>query len=171
MPGNFSGRYWGKVNAARLPVAPAKAIEVPHQIAATIRRIARKKMQSDVNTACWKRWLEHRRKDGFRFSRLQWERAKSQQHGGAQRIALWEHVPAVRFFDEGLWWRLSACHLRTRYDLDHFQQIMKDHPLPRRWRLRDNDRVRLLCDASKFIAALARLDKPQGCFLTFSQAG
>lgn len=30
----------------------------------------------------WKRWLEHRRKDGFRFSRLQWERAKSQPHGG-----------------------------------------------------------------------------------------
>ena len=128
-------------------------------------------MQSDVNTACWKRWLEHRRKDGFRFSRLQWQRSMGQYHGGAQRIALWEHVPAVRFFDEGVWWRLSAYHLRTRYDRDHFQQIMKDHPLPKRWRLRDNDRVRLLCDASSFIAALARLDKPQGCFLTFSQAG
>ena len=170
MPGNFSGRYWGKVNAARLPTAASKSIEVPDKIAATIRRIARKKMQSDVNTACWKRWLEHRRKDGFRFSRLQWQRAKSQQHGGAQRIALWEHVPAVRFFDEGQWWRLSACHLRTRYDRDHFQQIMKDHPLPKRWRLRDNDRVRLLCDASAFIAALARLDKPQGCFRRFAQA-
>jgi hypothetical protein len=171
MPGNFTGRYWGKVNAKRLPVATAKDLEVPHQIAATIRRIARKKMASDVNTSCWKRWLDRMWKGNLRFSRLQWQRAKSQLHGGAQRIALWEHLPAMRFFDEGQWWLTSACHLRMRYDRDHFQIILKEHPLPKRWRPRDNDRVRLLCNASSFIEQLSRLQRPEGCFLTFSQAG
>ncbi len=51
----------------------------------------------------------------------------------------------MRFFDEGLWWLTSACHLRMRYDRDHFQIILKEHPLPKRWRPRDNDNVRLLC--------------------------
>ncbi len=171
MPGNFSGRYWGKVNAARLPVALAKAIEVPHQIAATIRRIVRKKMATDVNTSCWKRHLEHLRSDGWRVSRLQWETAKSRLHSGAAIIPLWSTLPAIKHEEDGMSFSAPACELRIKYDREHFQQVIKSHPLPRRWRLRDNDRVRLLCDASKFIAALARLDKPEGCFLTFSQAG
>ena len=171
MPGNFSGRYWGKVNAARLPCAASKSIEVPDKMAATIRRIARKKMQHDVNNACWKRWLGYMWKGNFRFSRLQWQRAKSQHHGGAQRIALWDHIPALRFFDQGEWWHSSAYHDRTRYDRDHFQQIIKDHPLPRRWKPRHNDRVRLLCNASAFIEQLARMQRPAGSFLAFSQKG
>jgi hypothetical protein len=44
-------------------------------------------------------------------------------------------------------------------------------PLPRRWRLRDNDRVRLLCDASAFIEQLAWLHTPVGSFLRFSRTG
>ena len=44
-------------------------------------------------------------------------------------------------------------------------------PAARRWRLRHNDRLRLLCDASKFIAALSRLHQPErGGFLTFSRS-
>jgi hypothetical protein len=171
IPGNFSGRYWGKVNAARLPVAPAKAIEVPRQIAATLRRIARKKMQSDVSSSCWKRHLEHLYRDGWHMSRLQWEMAKGRLHSGAMRIPVWLNLPAIHDKVDGVSFTVPASDFRVRYDREHFQQIMTSHPLPRRWRLRHNDRVRLLCDASKFIAALARLDKPQGCFLTFSKKG
>ncbi len=171
MPGNFSGRYWGKVNAARLPVAPAKAIEVPHQIAATIRRIACKKVQSDVSSSCWKRHLEHLYRDGWHMSRLQWEMAKGRLHSGAARIPMWMTLPAIHDKVDGVSFTVPASDFRVRYDREHFQQIMTSHPLPHRWRLRHNDRVRLLCDASSFIAALARLDKPEGSFLTFSQAG
>ncbi len=57
------------------------------------------------------------------------------------------------------------------YDRDHIQQILRSHPLPKRWRLRHNDRVRLLCNASAFIAALSRLQGPERCYLRFSQAG
>ena len=128
-------------------------------------------MQHDASTVSLEALAGAPAQSRVPVQRLQWERAKSQYHGGAQRIALWDHMPALRFFDAGEWWRLSACHLRTRYDRDHFQQIMQDHPLPRRWRLRHNDRVRLLCDASSFIAALARLHQPEGSFRTFSQAG
>lgn len=59
MPGNFSGRYWGKINARLHPLAQAKELEVPPKMAAMIRRIARKKMQHDATTARWNRHLEH----------------------------------------------------------------------------------------------------------------
>ena len=171
MPGNFSGRYWGKVNAARLPTAASKSIEVPDKVAATIRRFARKKMQGDVSSSCWKRHLEHLRRDGWHLSRLQWERAKAQFHAGAQRIAVWTTLPAMTHTEDGMTYKIPASHLRLRYDREQFRGILHDHPLPKRWRLRHNDRVRLLCDASAFVAALARLDKPEGCFRAFSQAG
>lgn len=171
MPGNFSGRYWGKINAKCLPVAPAKALEVPDKMAATLRRIARKKMQGDVSSSCWKRHLEHLYRDGWQLSRLQWERAKAQFHSGAQRIAVWTTLPAMQHREDGMTFSIPASDTRLRYDREQFRGILHDHPLPRRWRLRHNDRVRLLCDASAFVAALARLDKPEGSFLTFSQAG
>jgi hypothetical protein len=170
LPGNFSGRYWGKINAARLPVAAAQVIEVPHKMAAMIRRIARKKMQSDVSSSCWKRHLEHLYRDGWHISRLQWETAQSRLHSGANIIPVWSTLPAMTHKEDGMTFSFPAADLRIKYDREHFQQIMKSHPLPRRWRLRHNDRLRLLCDASKFIAALARLHQPEGCFLTFSQA-
>lgn len=47
------------------PLSSAQAIEVPHKMAATIRRIARKKMQSDVSSSGWKRHLEHLYRDGW----------------------------------------------------------------------------------------------------------
>ena len=61
--------------------------------------------------------------------------------------------------------------LTDTYDRDHFQIILKEHPLPKRWRPRDNDSVRLLCNASSFIEQLSRLQRPEGSFLKFSQAG
>ena len=149
----------------------SKKLEVPDKVAATIRRIARKKMATDVNNACWKRHLEHLYRDGWHVSRLQWETAKGRLHSGAAIVPLWSTLPAMQHTEDGMTCSVPACELRIKYDREHFQQIMKSHPLPRRWRLRHNDRVRLLCDASSFIAALARLDKPEGCFLAFSQAG
>lgn len=172
MPGNFSGRYWGKVNAARLPVASAKELEVPDKVAAIIRRIARKKVQHDVNNACWKRHLEHLYRDGWHVSRLQWETAKGRLHSGAAIVPLWSTLPAMQHKEEdGIAFSFPAHELRIKYDHEHFQQILTSHPLPKRWRLRHNDRVRLLCNASTFIAALARLQRPEGSFRTFSQAG
>ena len=114
--------------------------------------------------------LEHLRRDGWRVSRLQWETAKSSLHSGAAIVPLWSTLPAMQHEEDGMMFSAPACELRIKYDREHFQQIMTSHPLPRRWRLRHNDRVRLLCDASKFIAALTRLHQPEGSFRTFSQA-
>jgi hypothetical protein len=105
------------------------------------------------------------------MSRLQWEMGKGRLHSGAERIPMWMTLPAIHDKVDGVSFTVPASDFRVRYDREHVQQIMKSHPLPRRWRLRHNDRVRLLCDASSFIAALARLHQPEGCFLTFSHAG
>uniref|UniRef100_UPI00378382FA hypothetical protein n=1 Tax=Prosthecobacter sp. TaxID=1965333 RepID=UPI00378382FA len=104
------------------------------------------------------------------MSRLQWETAQSRLHSGAATIPVWSTLPAMRHKEDGMTFTAPAHELRVKYDREHFQQIMTAHPLPRRWRLRHNDRLRLLCDASKFIAALARLHQPEGSFLTFSRS-
>jgi hypothetical protein len=125
----------------------------------------------DVSSSCWKRHLEHLYRDGWRISRLQWETAQSRLHSGAMRIPVWMTLPAIHDTVDGMTFTAPAADLRIKYDREHFQQIMTRHPLPRRWRLRHNDRLRLLCDASAFIAALARLHQPErGGFLRFSQA-
>ncbi len=174
MPGNFTGRYWGKVNAARLPVATAKELEVPPKMAAMIRRIARKKMQHDVTTARWNRHLEHLRQSGWELSRLQWQTAKGHHHGGASRVAAWTTLPAMlHTTEDGITATFTAMAFRMRFDREHFALILQQHPPPPRWKPRHNDRVRLLCDASRFVGQLARLHQPGegGGFRAFSRKG
>ena len=61
--------------------------------------------------------------------------------------------------------------IRLFFDREHFRLILQQHPPPPRWKPRHNDRVRLLCDADRFIGQLARLQEPEGSFLKFSRAG
>jgi hypothetical protein len=172
LPGNFSGRYWGKINVPCIPSVEPQTVELSEKRAFQIRRIARKKMEKDVNGSRWKRWIEKNRggsHDGASY--FAWESAKAIYQGGAERVPMWKMVKGhfVRLEEEGVSFQVPAFDLRIRYDRDHFKIIMQDLRLPQRWKARNNDRVRLLCDASAFVEAIGRLDAPASSFLSFSR--
>jgi hypothetical protein len=48
-PGDFTGRYWGKHNESCLPLAPLRKCEITDREAVKIRRVIRKKKESEVN--------------------------------------------------------------------------------------------------------------------------
>ena len=56
-----------------------------------------------------------------------------------------------------------------KFDREHFRIMLADYRPPRRWKARNNQRVRVLCDASLFVEAIARLDAPASSFLQFSR--
>lgn len=175
MPGNFSGRYWGKINVKGLPIAESKSIEVPKFTAQQILRIARKKMKKDTESSWWKRFLEEERRKAPKLgfdenlvgNRLFWEHLKSARHGGA-RLVSWnyKHVQVLGFGDDE--WRNPF-----GFYPEWFQPRLT-HPsmrrLPRRWKARNNDCVRLMCNADAFIKALSRTNNPASSFLAFSKA-
>ncbi len=127
-------------------------------------------MQHHATTARWNRHLEHLRQSGWELSRLQWQTAKAQHHGGASRVAAWTTLPAIRHTEDGIIATFPATDIRLLYDIEHFRLILQQHPPPPRWKPRHNDRVRLLCEADRFIAQLTRLHQPQGAFLMFSRS-
>lgn len=70
MPGNFGGRYWGLHNKQSLPIVEPMTIEPGEKKALLVRRIARRKMQKDVEHSRWKRFLER-----------EWEQFKNVEGG------------------------------------------------------------------------------------------
>ena len=78
MPGNFSGRYWGLLNKPHLPVVEPVTVQPDEKRALLVRRIARKKMQKDVEHSRWKRFLEKERAQFWRMGgRIFWDTVKS----------------------------------------------------------------------------------------------
>jgi hypothetical protein len=150
-PGNFTGRYWGVHNKAALPTATPKEIELPRKEANMLRRIARKKIQKDVEKSRWKRFMDEKGR-WSEFTRLDLERLKMAKHGGAKsfkfqfketgRVVEWE---GRNFRVEG--WRTVTC--ATSY--------LAFHKSPKRWRARNNETVRVFCDASAFVRKFAQL--------------
>lgn len=167
-PGNFTGRYWGKLNPEKLPSAKAHPLELSEKRAFQLRRIARKKMESDVNRGIWRRWLEEKREQWRGVSCLNWQLAKCSYQSRAERIPLWFRIDADSINVDGMIFTAPAYDLLMKYDREHFGFMLPNIRLPRRWKARNNDRVRLLCDASAFVQALARLEKPASSFREFS---
>ena len=126
-------------------------------------------METDVNRGRWRRRLEEMRGDGWQITRLEWQAAKCAYQGGAERVPLWQRMAAYEGEEDGVLFSASAFHLRTRYDREHFQIVIRDRHLPKRWKARNNDRVRLLCDASAFVEAIRRLDAPASSFALWSR--
>lgn len=169
-PGNFTGRYWGKVNQKCLPLVEAQALELSAKKAFFLRRIARRKMENDVNRGRWRRWLEDMRERSWEgVSRLDWQAAKSAYQGGAESVKMWQRIKEDTIKEEGMVFMLPACYLRMKYDRQHFRIMLTNYRLPRRWKARNNDRVRLLCDASAFVEAIRRLDAPASSFALWSR--
>jgi hypothetical protein len=156
LPGNFSGRYWGKINVPRLPEVNPRTLAIPPKLAVRLQRIARKKVQKDVEASRWKRWAERMKAANWKVTRLQWETAKMQHQGGAKQIGLWSKIPADKIHENGETWSTPAFLLHMRYERYHFRCILKDHAPPKRWKPLKNDRVRVMCDASAFVMSLTR---------------
>lgn len=170
-PGNFTGRYWGKINAKKLPLVEPQSIDLATEQSAQYARWARKKIEKDVNGSNWRRWLEEMRERSWQgVTRLGWQVAKSAYQGGAERVPMWQRIEKEMVEIEGESFVSPGWHLRMKYEREHFRRMLSDYRPPRRWKApKNNSRVRLLCDASRFVEAIARLDAPASSFLLWSR--
>lgn len=165
MPGNFTGRYWGKINITHLPAVQPETLELDEKTAIKIRRIAKKKIQKDVEESRWKPFLKQHDEQFWRVGgRLFWETLKSVKHGAkGKRMKDGEpvfHHLEWMFKDE----RPIEYEGMKLYPVDPWQTNLYSidmlrpdvRKLPKRWKPRNNDRVRLLCDCSTFVGQILR---------------
>ncbi len=179
MPGNFSGRYWGKINKPFLPAVEPVIVEQEEKRALLVRRIARKKMQKDVEHSRWKRFLEREWEQFSRVGgRLFWETLKSRRHSSKDKIDE-EGYRKPRFlkwsfkdgwpveFDGEIYFSAPALQ-ELPFSVDLLRRDVRQ--LPKRWKARNNDRVRIMCDVAAFIQGVERLDRPASSFRAWSMA-
>lgn len=174
LPGNFSGRYWGKHNQEHLPTVEPETQELDEKRANMIKRIARKKVEKDVERSRWKRFLD-RENDQFWMvgGRLFWETLKSARHSGARmsydgcecvrRPLLWMYKQGGPIEIDGVQYFQPYEYREIPFSVDLIRKDLRQ--LPKRWKARNNDRVRLMCDASAFMMAIERMDRPASSFL------
>jgi hypothetical protein len=176
MPGNFTGRYWGKHNQVHLPTVEPVTEELDEKTANQFRRIARKKVQKDVEHSRWQRFLKAENEQFWRVGgRLFWETLKSSKHGSKRRFDVrGDFTPKIlnwMFKDErsieidGVKYTPVYPWQCLPFPCDYVNKDIRQ--LPKRWKPWNNDRVRIMCDASSFIAILMRLNGPVGRFKDF----
>lgn len=177
LPDNFTGRYWGKINEELLPTAEEQTIELTKEEAIKIRRIARTKIRKDVEASMWKRFLKQQDKEYWKFGgRVFWEALKSMKHGNRNKLdKRGEYKPRWMnwmVFDggnievDGEEYFLPFEYRQIPVPVDIIRKDIRR--LPRRYKARNNDRLRLLCNADAFIEAIKRTNKPASSFLDFS---
>lgn len=179
MPGNFSGRYWGKINKYCLPVVESKCIVIADQEAQQYKRIARKKMQKDVESSRWKRFLKEEennaKEQGFDKAtvgnRLFWEHLKSVWHGRRPsevktRLATWNYKHVQVLGEDNEFRNPYGFYVEV---FDSRLVYLKKRALPKRWKAKNNDRVRVMCNADSFMTSLSRLNNPASSFLEWSR--
>ncbi len=165
MPGNFTGRYWGKHNENALPFAEVAEYELSPEEANQARRIARRKIQKDVEASRWKLFFKHNPNAWQMGSRFFWETGKSVVAGGAKHVRAWVRDRGGLIETEH-----GECYIEPHYlQLRWWPEFFKGYKYPRRWKPRNNETVRLYCDASAFVQQLSRLGKPASSFLEWSR--
>lgn len=164
-PGNFTGRYWGVHNKAALPMAMPMEVELPRTIANKLRRIARKKIQKDVENSKWKRFMQEKER-WSEFTRLDLERMKMAKHGGSKNFKF-------QFMETGRVVEYEGRNFRVEgwASVQCSFSYLEKHRLPKRWRARNNETVRVFCDASAFVERFANLDRPASSFKVWSSVG
>lgn len=174
MPGNFSGRYWGKINVNGLPAAKPETRELSLKEAQTMQRLMRTKVRKDVERSRWKRFLDENREEFWRLGGRQfWESLKASRQGvkisiGPDGEPIGRECLVWMFKDE----RPIEIDGEKLWPVDPWQSLPIPHVLiarhnrrlPKRWKPRNNDRVRVMCDATEFIEELKRLKQPVGTF-------
>lgn len=165
LPGNFSGRYWGKINARLLPLAGEKVLEVPQSVAVRLKRIARKKMAKDVERSRWRQFFDRNKQAWKIGSRQFWESLKAAKRQGKQTAPWVVRMGGKVETDDGIYF--------LPYEFVHLKQpvsLLDQYKLPKRYKPRNNSRVSLFCDASLFLKKISHLEGvPSSSFLAFSQ--
>lgn len=165
LPGNFSGRYWGKINGAALPVAEARTLQMPEAVAVGLRRIARRKVEKDVERSRWRRFFDQNPQAWKMGSRLFWEALRAGRRQGKETVR-WTARMGGNVEVDGASYYLPLHYEHLKWPV---QLLTLYHP-PKRYRTKNNHRVRLFCDASRFMEQISRLDgEPASSFLAFSR--
>jgi hypothetical protein len=150
LPGNFTGRYWGKLNAAKLPVVPTTTYEVTERQAIQINRWKRTLTRKYQEQSRWNTWAKLWKKLPGKYnwlSRTEFEHAWTQRNAPPERNATLFEVFIAKG-DHWDWMPWSAL-------LPEFCEGKKLRP-PRRVRQWNNSGGSLLCDASGFWEAVQR---------------
>ena len=146
LPGNFSGRYWGRFNGAALPVAPVTTVDLSASDSAKVSRWMRRIVMGHVMDARWRAWIRSSpffsRDDGW--TRLSAERAM-------KGLPMLTYSRRWKNFDlpDG-----ARAQCPPGSEIWHGKSDFEYPPPPSRWRLRANSTVRLMCDADSFAAAV-----------------
>jgi len=146
LPGNFTGRYWGVIGRAHLPIGEKCQVGLPDCLAKKLIRLARRKMKADVERSRWKRLLDkgHGEQGLTRFAI---ETAISQR--ATRRCAVLYRVQESKPLGNGM--RTVGGIVRT----DISTRFIKPPP---RYKPRRNDVVNLVCDVSQFLRAVVALE-------------
>jgi hypothetical protein len=147
LPGNFSGRYWGRFNAEALPVAPVEDHSVSSRATSMVFRWMRRIVGGHVMHA---RWSSYIRSSPFMdavdgWTRLSAERALS----GLSVVTVTRREKVIKTPDGSVTIPPGAVISHGASTIDYGRP-------PRRWRPRNNATVRLITDADSFGAALQR---------------
>ena len=151
-PGDFTGRYWGAFNKGKLPFGERRELDLAPEQLVKVRRWARKKIEADVNRARWNRFLHKDAPARLHGNRLYWETLKSVKHGGGRSLT-WQQK------EGGYWMKEDGRRLYVPpqwvISVSGVSLLQVCRP-PRRWKMRRNDHIKLLCQPEVFVSALLR---------------
>ncbi len=132
-----------------------------------VRRLARKKMEHDINHRRWSLFFKdvnpRKPAPGPEFgilskcpsifgNRLFWGQLKSAFHGGSRRLRAWHWMGREEVEYEGcLYWTTPG----YGYGVTATSIVPGFRP-PSRYKARHMDRIRLICNATGFIQAIER---------------
>jgi hypothetical protein len=141
LPNHFTGRYWGVVGRAWLPVGQKVCLSTPDDLVKKLIRLARRKVKADVEKSRWKRLLD----SGLGrvgLTRFAIETALSQR-ATRRSVTLYRMQDAVEI-SPGVFTKpgIVPTMISTR--------CVKP---PRRYDAKRNDVVNLVCDVSQFLRA------------------
>ena len=165
MDGVHTGRYWGRVNGSSLPLGKEVEFKIPDEFAFTVRRIIRGRVKRGMVAGWWSGVLKRadkrlsfkgRRLRPNKLTRTEFERLVSLRVPVRPDVVLWLKGGCKGARPKGCQ-RASPEEVRDSWLLlGHFGQS----PIrpPSKYRLRNNDRVRLnRVDASGMWDQLDRL--------------
>ncbi len=141
LPGNFTGRYWGRFNKAAIPYGRPQTIELTDHQANQQARILRRLAEKHTEERKWKAFLSPSNPNrSFHWgSRQDWERLNSARHAGAKSIK---------------WIQICADSESGVVDITQRTAAIAHHKPPTKWKLRRNSRVRYLGDVDRVMELL-----------------
>ncbi|MES2593778.1 MAG: hypothetical protein V4662_00495 [Verrucomicrobiota bacterium] len=166
-PGDFTGRYWGVFNRQCLPVGELHTMELTPQQWVRVRRLARKKIENDINRKRWSLFFKNvnprkpapgpeygiiAKHPAIFGNRLFWGQLKSAFHGGCRRLRSWHWMPGEEVqVDGSFYWTIPG----YSFGVTSTAIVNRFRP-PSRYKARNLNRIRLICDVRGFVEAVRR---------------